>query len=163
MSDNRKKIEAPPEKVLNIRIQPPLIFAIFMLLAIFLHKFAHELSIKYSILNTFGFLISICGIIINMWSMNKYRKYKTSSHPKHQAFKLIQDGPYKFSRNPLYLGNWMMIFGFGFGLNILWISITSFLALLVVNFFVVLPEERYMYDIFGEDYKDYSKNVRRWL
>lgn len=163
MSDKSQKITAPPEKVLNIKIQPPLIFAIFMLAAIFLHKFIYEISFRYSLVNTVGFFLSICGIIINMWSMNKYRQYKTSSHPKHQAYKLIQDGPYKFSRNPLYLGNWVMIFGFGVGLNILWISITSILAIIVVNFFVVIPEERYMYDIFGEDYKTYRKNVRRWL
>ena len=163
MSEKLQKIEAPPEKVVKIRFQPPLIFAIFMIFAILLHQFAYEINFAYSILNTSGFLIGLLGIITNMLAMNKFRKYKTSPHPKHQAQKLIKDGPYKFSRNPLYLGTWMMIFGFGVGLNILWISILSFFSLAIVHILVVLPEEHYMLELFGDDYNLYCQNVRRWI
>jgi len=156
-------IEAPPEKIINIKIQPPAIFAISLLLGLILNYFFIKLESNLAFVFPLGCIVSVFGIFINMWSMNKYRLYKTSPHPKHQAFKLITDGPYKFSRNPLYLGTFLMIFGFGLASDLMFICISSIISLVLINFFVVLPEENYLEDLFGDTFRSYKIKVRRWL
>ena len=156
-------IEAPPEKTLDIKIQPPMIFGLLLLLSLFFNYFLIDLSSKISFLFPIGCLISMIGIAINMWTMNKYRMYKTSPHPKHQAFKLIVDGPYKFSRNPLYLGTFLMIFGFGLASDLLIICISSILSLILIHFIVVIPEEKYLKSLFKNDFNTYKRKVRRWI
>tara|TARA_Y100001970_G_scaffold283373_1_gene398308 strand:+ start:2058 stop:2588 length:531 start_codon:yes stop_codon:yes gene_type:complete len=156
-------LEAPPEKVLEIKFQPPAIFGISVLFGLILNYFFDHFRTNLSFLLPLGCLVTIFGIFINMWTMNKYRLFKTSPHPKHQPFKLITSGPYKYSRNPLYLGTFLMIFGFGAASDILLISISSIFSLIFIHFFVVLPEEEYLIELFGDLFIQYKKQVRRWL
>lgn len=76
---------------------------------------------------------------------------------------LILEGPYRFTRNPMYLGLTLFQVGIGFAINNLWISLFAAPALLVVHFIAVLPEERYLTEKFGESYKAYLVKVRRYL
>ena len=71
--NENKGLAAPPEKVPEIKIQPPMIFGFFVLVSLLLNYFL--LEIKLDIFFNFypGFVISILGIAINMWSMNRYR------------------------------------------------------------------------------------------
>src|ERR1700694_2773149 len=76
---------------------------------------------------------------------------------------LILKGPYRFTRNPMYLGITLFEIGFGLAVNNLWISLFAVPALLTVHFIAVLPEERYLSKKFGESYKAYRTQVRRYL
>ena len=156
-------IEAPPEKIPDFKVQPPMIFGFFVLISLLFNYFFIQINFKVIFMLPIGVLISIFGIVMNMWAMNKYRLYKTSPHPKHQPFKLIIDGPYKFSRNPLYLGTFFMIFGFGLASGIWLMCVASILSLIFINFLVVIPEEKYMQNMFGTDFDLYVRKVRRWL
>ena len=156
-------LEAPPEKILQIKFQPPAIYGVSVLISLILNYFFIYFKTNISHLLPIGFLIVLFSIFINMWSMNKYRFYKTSPHPKHQPQKLITDGPYKYSRNPLYLGTFLMIFGFGIASDILLMSISAIFSLILIHFFVILPEEEYLTDLFGNSFFEYKKQVRRWL
>lgn len=83
--------------------------------------------------------------------------------PDTPSRQLFTNGPYRFSRNPIYLA--MMLFGAGFGVatSNLWIILTTAFSGLLFHFFVILPEERYLEDKFGPEYGDYKKAVRRWI
>ncbi len=63
----------------------------------------------------------------------------------------------------MYLGATLVVFGFGLALNNLWISLFSLPALFIVHVIAVLPEERYLSQKFGQAYKDYLAQVRRYL
>jgi len=76
---------------------------------------------------------------------------------------LLLAGPYRFTRNPMYLGVTLFQLGLGLAVNNLWISLLAAPALLVVHFTAVLPEEKYLSEKFGEDYKAYLVKVRRYL
>ena len=134
-----------------------------MVLGMFLQQLVIAVHFEFAHTTELGLFTSFAGIGLNMWAMNRFRKHKTSSHPKHQAIKLVEDGPYRFSRNPLYLGTGLLILGFGIGFDIVWIVLGSFLALFVIHYVAVLPEERYLLQIFGDEYKSYKLKVRRWL
>ena len=153
---------APPEKIPKIFLQPPLIFGIFLVLTMLINQF-FPLKLEINFSSLLGVIMGIFGIFINMWSMNKFRKYKTSSHVKHQAFRLIDEGPYRYSRNPLYLGTAFMIFGFGLAFDLVWVLIGNSFAIVIIHYFVVLPEENYLIEIFGDKYITYAKKVRRWI
>jgi protein-S-isoprenylcysteine O-methyltransferase Ste14 len=76
---------------------------------------------------------------------------------------MVVSGPYRFSRNPMYLGLTCIQIGLGLALNNLWISLLAAFSLLAVHFIAVLPEERYLTEKFGESYRSYLVKVRRYL
>ena len=76
---------------------------------------------------------------------------------------LILRGPYRFTRNPMYLGVTLVETGLGIALNNLWISFFALPALLIVHFIAVLPEEKYLSEKFGDSYRGYLSRVRRYI
>jgi protein-S-isoprenylcysteine O-methyltransferase Ste14 len=76
---------------------------------------------------------------------------------------LIFDGPYKFTRNPMYVGLTLLEIGIGLLLNSVWVSAFALLALATVHFIAVLPEERYLSTKFGDSYRNYLSRVRRYI
>lgn len=101
------------------------------------------------------------GIVIS--AVSAFASADETLKPDTPSKQLFVNGPFRFSRNPIYLA--MMLFGGGFGIatSNLWIILTTTFAGLLFNFFVIAPEERYLADKFGDEYEDYKKAVRRWL
>ena len=109
-----------------------------------------------------GLLILIAlGIITS--AVSAFAAGGETLKPDTPSKQLFINGPYRFSRNPIYLA--MMLFGAGFGVatSNLWIILTTAIAGLLFHFFVILPEERYLTDKFGDEYEEYKKAVRRWI
>jgi protein-S-isoprenylcysteine O-methyltransferase Ste14 len=77
---------------------------------------------------------------------------------------VVNTGPFRFSRNPVYLAMMIIIAGLAIASNIAWILITFHLiGVLALHFLVVLPEEKYLRSTLGSDYDEYCNEVRRWL
>jgi len=76
---------------------------------------------------------------------------------------LIFQGPYRFTRNPMYVGLTLLVVGLGLAVNDLWVSLCAAPALLIVHFIAVLPEERYLTEKFGKDYLSFLARVRRYI
>jgi protein-S-isoprenylcysteine O-methyltransferase Ste14 len=76
---------------------------------------------------------------------------------------LILDGPYRLTRNPMYVGVTLLQIGIGVTSNNGWIALLALVALMLVHFVAVRPEERYLSDKFGEPYRRYLREVRRYL
>jgi protein-S-isoprenylcysteine O-methyltransferase Ste14 len=72
-------------------------------------------------------------------------------------------GPYRFTRNPMYVGMTLMQVGLGVLLDNLWILVLAGPALAIVHVIAVLPEEAYLSEKFGEPYRHYLSKVRRYL
>lgn len=83
--------------------------------------------------------------------------------PNTPSGRLFTEGPYGFSRNPVYLA--FMLFGAGFAIATqnVWILLTTALAGVVIHYFVILPEEEYLSQHFSDEFAAYRKRVRRWL
>ncbi|MEM9170132.1 MAG: isoprenylcysteine carboxylmethyltransferase family protein [Pseudomonadota bacterium] len=83
--------------------------------------------------------------------------------PDTPSRQLFTTGPYRYSRNPAYLA--MMLFGVGFGIATgnLWTIMATLGGGVLMTYFVIKPEERYLEDKFGDDYTTYKNNVRRWI
>src|SRR5712692_1199466 len=110
-----------------------------------------------------GVLPLVGGIWLFSSARAAFRIHRTSLMPWEPSVALVQDGPYMFSRNPIYLSFATMYLGASFIFN-------SALLLIVLAFVLVLfdrtqipREERYLQERFGEEYSRYRAKVRRWV
>lgn len=83
--------------------------------------------------------------------------------PFHTPSTLVVDGPYRFSRNPIYLSVLIMIFGLAIVLSSLVLIIILAVVHGIFHFSLIRWEERRLEEAFGIDYLEYKKHVRRWL
>ncbi len=109
-----------------------------------------------------GVLVGMSGAIMP-FVIREFRRAKTSFDVRKQATAIITSGPFRLSRNPSYVSLTLLCIGLGMLLNNLWILILLLPAVLVVHFGVILREERHLEAKFGDAYRTYKMNVRRWL
>ena len=144
--------------------QPPAVFLVAVLGGATVEQFVWPLSYGLRWVGVgLGFLIFVGGVSLSMMAMQAFRKAASSPDPNHMPSVLVETGPFKRTRNPLYLGTLLMLLGLGLGANLPWVVIAAAPAMLVIHFGVVVREEAYLEDIFGERYRDYRQRVRRWV
>lgn len=83
--------------------------------------------------------------------------------PARAAEKLATTGPYRYSRNPIYMTFVLLQITFGVQHNNAWIILFAPVALVISHFWIVLPEERLLAKRFGAEYENYKRSVRRYL
>ncbi|WP_421682489.1 isoprenylcysteine carboxylmethyltransferase family protein [Stutzerimonas urumqiensis] len=110
-----------------------------------------------------GWLLIGGGIALMLWAGLFMLHRRTTVNPYGTPRKLLVDGPFRVSRNPIYLAD-SLIYG---GVALLWGSLWPWLLLpalvLVMQRGVIVHEERLHDQLFGEDYRAYRSRVRRWL
>jgi protein-S-isoprenylcysteine O-methyltransferase Ste14 len=94
-----------------------------------------------------------------------FRKAKTSVNPTktNLTSTLVTDGIYKNTRNPMYVGFLFFLIGWGFILYNIYSMTLCIGFVLYMNRFQIQPEEKALMSIFGEEFVDYKRRVRRWL
>jgi protein-S-isoprenylcysteine O-methyltransferase Ste14 len=149
----------------QVRFPPPLVFVGFVLSGIGLQYAVAPIPFPVDrwISFTASLLISLVGLSFIFMAHKLFKRTGQNPVPWTPSPELILEGPYRFTRNPMYLGLTLLQVGIGFAINNLWIFLFAAPALLVVHFIAVLPEERYLTEKFGESYKAYLVKVRRYL
>ena len=109
-----------------------------------------------------GVLITL-GLALSTWMVVHFRRSRTPVSPLLPTRQLVVSGPYRFSRNPDYIGQTMLYVGIGLVLNSVWILLGVIPALLLVRYAVIAREESYLQSLFGAEYCRYCAQVRRWL
>jgi len=120
------------------------------------------LSISHNHL-VFGSLLLLIGAAIAVWAQWIFRKEITTTDPTQTSAKLVTWGPYKFSRNPMYLGLFLAFMGVDMILTFVWSLVLLIFVLYYVNWIVIPIEENQLQKTFGETYVQYCMKVRRWL
>ncbi len=92
-----------------------------------------------------------------------FRRVRTTPIPIRPATALALGGPFRFSRNPMYVGTGVLCAGVALWLNALVAFLSVLPALLVIRYAVIAKEEHYLAAKFGEAYREYCSRVRRWL
>jgi protein-S-isoprenylcysteine O-methyltransferase Ste14 len=96
-------------------------------------------------------------------SIGLFWRQHTSMLPFRPATALVITGPYKVTRNPMYVALALLVGAFALFLNTWWPVMLLFPTLLAVQHFVIVPEERYLRRRFGAEYDAYARRVRRWF
>ena len=148
---------------IKTKFPPPLVALTFGFLINYTKNIFPKIEIKNEII--FGSFMIISGLIIILSAIILFKKYQTTIRPLNpsNSAKLITDGIYKFSRNPMYLGLLLVLVGISTILNPIGGFFLIPLFILYLNFFQIIPEENAMVDLFKDEFLDYKKNVRRWI
>jgi len=117
-----------------------------------------------------GRLITVVGAVCVLgWmalafaSIDRFRRSKTTIVPIRPAEALVLSGPYRYTRNPMYVSLALLTIACGLLLATWWPIVLLLPTLAIVQLFVILPEERYLRRRFGTAYEAYTRRVRRWL
>jgi len=150
---------------MNIRIPPPIQTAIAAGIMLLIHKLL-PLSLGYSI--ALSFLAVICLILAAIFMFDAvagFIRNKTTVNPlqPEKATTLVVSGVYRFTRNPMYLGMLLILLALAFFLGNLWNIAVIILYVWVITRIQIVPEEQALVKLFGEQYRAYCEQVRRWL
>ena len=92
-----------------------------------------------------------------------FARHETGLLPGQATTVMIEDGPYRLSRNPLYVGLLVLYVALALLVPTVWGLVLFPAAVLLVHWGAVRPEERFLHERFGTAYDDYARRVRRWL
>jgi len=150
---------------------PPVIFLFFTNLAFLIsmtnmyyfqvYDVPKELDIFRS--RSIGGFIIIIAFLILYFSLKEFTEVNEDPIPTSPSNLIIKDNIYAYSRNPMYLGLLILQIGLGMLLSVIHIIFFAFLTYLVLKYYVIIPEERYLEEKFGEKYLSYKTSVRRWF
>lgn len=142
---------------------PPLYFALAVVSMFLLHRWLPIVDLIGPPLSWLGWLLIFGGIALAIWAERLFSYAGTGVRPFTPSTELVVAGPYRLTRNPMYLGMMLVLLG-GF---LLAGSLGSFLVIPVffwrIHTHFVLPEEDHMGEHFGEAYEIFKGRTRRWL
>ena len=146
-----------------MKLLPPFLFLFCALLILGFNLALPALSLHLSPWNYIGFFFLFGGLNMVRNIQRKFKQVATEINTFKQPKHLVDDGLFRYSRNPIYLGFTLSLFG----LALLTANLAAFdvvlLFFLVANFWYIPFEEKAMEKEFGTDYIAYKKQVRRWL
>ncbi len=110
-----------------------------------------------------GGALIVLGLMTEFWALILFRRARTSILPIRPTSAIIEAGPYRYSRNPIYLGMFVIVVGAAIALDSLWQFAALAALYVILRWGVVAREEAYLTHKFGAAYRDYAKRVRRWI
>lgn len=141
-----------------------IVFAMALFIAVTLDIVFPIRLFKNGLNHYFGVFVVGIGTYIVYWAEFHGQKF---SHKRKRgeisSSDHLKNGPYAKSRNPKYVGLGVLLIGLGLILNSVFVTISAFVSILFIHFFLLHKEEKLMSDRHGDIYHEYKKNVRRWL
>lgn len=161
MTDQASSVTAADHA--GVKMPPPLLYAAglgagFLLQVLVPFSSWSEIT---GIILALPFLVF--GVGLSAWSIGLFRQVRTSLVPIAPSTALVTQGPYRLTRNPMYLGLALVYAGVAFWLQLSWGLLLLPVVLILVYYLVIVREERYLERKFGEAYVRYRAEVRRWL
>jgi protein-S-isoprenylcysteine O-methyltransferase Ste14 len=142
---------------------PPLIYFGTLAVGLILHCFLPMTFLPSGINLILGALLIVLGLGIAFAAIVAMHRANTSPDPWEPTRTLVANGPFRFTRNPIYLAFALIYLGVTGALNALAALALFPIALAIIHFGVIAREEKYLARKFGETYVDYKSRVRRWI
>jgi protein-S-isoprenylcysteine O-methyltransferase Ste14 len=143
---------------------PPLIWLVSAVISSLVHFFLIQLPImSYSASLVCGIVLAVLAPTLALSALVTMKTAGTNVNPANPALTIVRGGPFRFTRNPMYLALCLLQVALGFFLND-WITLLLVVPLaLIMHYGVILREERYLTAKFGAPYLELKREVRRWL
>jgi len=147
-----------------LKLPPPLLALIYLVLAAGLSRLLGWPTLPGLPLPVLGAVIVVAGFVPSFWSVGVFRREKTEINPTSTANRaLVTDGPFRFTRNPMYLGLITSSLGAAIWVGA-WPMFLAPIALFATTNWVYIPfEEAKMRRQFPREFDDYARRVRRWI
>jgi len=148
-----------------LHVPVPWVFVLNYLLGVALERmYPHVISPHAArVSTTAGAVLFAVGAVIAGWGLVLFRKARTTTVPGKSSAQLVTSGPYRFTRNPMYVGLTLAYLGEAGLLRQIWPAILLPLTIAYVNWTVIPVEEAKLEEVFPDAYRQYRSSVRRWI
>jgi protein-S-isoprenylcysteine O-methyltransferase Ste14 len=147
----------------SVWIPPPLVVLVFILLGIGLQRMVPLPRWSSDGWRPVAVVLALAGLALGLSSVARFHAARTPVLHIHPSTAFVTGGPYRITRNPMYLGLVMIDTSLGLWLGHTWLLLLVPMLMAVLGHWVIGPEERYLESKFGEPYRAYRSRVRRWL
>ncbi|WEN13963.1 isoprenylcysteine carboxylmethyltransferase family protein [Rhodanobacter sp. AS-Z3] len=150
---------------LELKIPPPVIALSCMALAWLLAQLTPGWTFVMPARIVIAVILALAGMALALAGFFAFRRARTTPNPHtpEKATTIVQSGPYRFTRNPMYLGLALVLLGVCAYLANPLTLVTVVVFIAYLTRFQVMPEERVLLATFGEPYQQYTRSVSRWL
>ena len=150
----------------DIHIAPPIVFMAGFLFGFLLDRYLIAMRISGAASRSValvGLVLMVAGAVLAIAGVVAFRRARTTILPFRAASAMVRDGPYRFTRNPMYVGMTLGYLGLSLAFNTAWPILLLPLVLVAMVKLVITKEEEYLEAVFGDDYRAYKRDVRRWI
>jgi protein-S-isoprenylcysteine O-methyltransferase Ste14 len=147
----------------GVAILPPVLYGGAFVAILVLQWIWPLKVVRQPVAFSLGLVLSASALVIGAWGRRTMHGNGTNISPLKPAVSLVTTGPFRFSRNPLYVAITLLFVGFTLLLNSWWGVVLLAPVLAILHWGVVRREERYLQLKFGEQYTEYRSRVRRYL
>jgi protein-S-isoprenylcysteine O-methyltransferase Ste14 len=156
-----------PRDAAAVRIFPPGVPLLVIGLGVAIQRFwplARDTELPGLLRYGLGGAIVVLAVLgLGYRAVRLFRRSGQNENPWKPTPELVEDGPFRWTRNPMYLQLVLVCIGFALMLANAWILILTPLGAWLLQRFAILPEEAYLERKFGDRYRNYKRRVRRWL
>ncbi|HKV69810.1 MAG TPA: isoprenylcysteine carboxylmethyltransferase family protein [Gemmatimonadales bacterium] len=153
-----------PRDESGIRFPPPFVYALFFLAGYGLHRLEPVALIGgRSWPDPVGMGLIVLGVLLAATAVVTFRRAGTHVNPTKPATTVVTHGPFRFTRNPMYVSMALIYLGGVLMLDSVWPLVLFPATIWVIRTRIIALEEAYLEGKFGAAYLDYKKRVRRWL
>ena len=146
-----------------VRGNPLRIFVFLLVISYFVGEFFIPSYPLFNLLNLIGIMGLILCLALFFSSLNLFNSYKENPTPQSNTKRIIKTGIFAYCRNPMYLALLILQAGIGMILSVIHIIFFTIFTFIVLKYYVIIPEEQYLENKFGNVYLQYKKSVRRWI
>jgi protein-S-isoprenylcysteine O-methyltransferase Ste14 len=155
-NDERPRLELPA--------LPPVIFSVPVLVGVLVHVWLWGGGIFGGVLGVvIGVVLVLVGLGLIAWSFVTMRAHGEHPEPGHPTKTLVVSGPFKRTRNPIYVGFLLIAAGLAVAVNALAVLVAAFVGAVALTVLVIRREEAYLTLVFGDAYIEYIGRTRRWI
>ena len=148
----------------RVRFPPPLVFVVWLSLGVLMQRMLPcAAAIKPLTRALSAATVGLGAIALLVSTLSLFKQSGQNPAPWTPSESLIARGPYRYSRNPMYVGMTLLQVAIGLALNNVWVVVLAAPALLIIHFVAVIPEETYLATRLGEPYLRYKATVRRYI
>ncbi|MFZ5903069.1 MAG: methyltransferase family protein [Chloroflexota bacterium] len=147
----------------DVKIHPPVLTLLHVAAAFVLNWLIPFPAIMLQLVKSLGVVLVLGGLALAFMAVRQFHIAHTTLDPHGSVKTLVLNGPYRFSRNPIYLGFVCTLIGLPLALGTFWGAVLSPLLVLGLDSLVIRREEAYLEKKFGDEYAGYRSRVRRWL
>jgi protein-S-isoprenylcysteine O-methyltransferase Ste14 len=150
-------------KTSGVSFPPPFLYVGHFLLGILLDRWIPLPALPRTPSRLLATVLLLPGLGLIFWSLWLFLRARTSPLPMRPTTAIVRSGPYRWTRNPMYLGMLLLYLGVALLFDVGWALVLAPVLVVFVGRLVIAKEERYLEASFGDEYQRYKAQVRRWI
>jgi protein-S-isoprenylcysteine O-methyltransferase Ste14 len=147
----------------NVKIIPPLVYLAGIIVGLLVSMWMPTKVVPNPAAWIIGGFFILCGAVLAGSAVLRFKGVGTTVRPDRAPSSLVIAGPYKITRNPMYLGLALVYLGIAIADQSTWALVLFPIIVIIIQHLAIEPEEAFLERRFGTDYSNYKASVRRWL